>query len=81
MTDRSQIKKSGAEKGERPKFDQSVPQCYRNLIEKCLWQDPKERPSFDDIFNSLKNDPIFITEKVNKEDFNKYVNFVKSSTI
>lgn len=52
-------------------FDQSIPYCYRKLINKCCSYDPQERPHFSEIVRDLKNDPRFITKNVNEEDFLK----------
>ena len=60
----------------RPKFSDSVPESYRKLIEKCWATDPAKRPTFDEIVYHLKTDPEFITENVNKEEFESYVNFM-----
>ena len=38
--------------------------------------DPKERPTFDEIVYHLKSNPDFITESINKEEFELYVNFL-----
>lgn len=56
-----------------------VPESYRKLIEKSWAQDPSERPTFDEIVFQLKSDPEFITEKVNKEEYEKYINFVEKA--
>lgn len=74
--DKNEIKKSVTEKGQRPKFNEIVPSCYRQLIEKCWSQDPSLRPSFDEISNELKTNSNFITEKVNKDEFLKYVQYI-----
>ena len=52
----------------RPKIDESIPECYKKLIEACWSQDPNDRPSFEDIVTLLKTNTDFITEKVNKDD-------------
>ena len=40
-----------SEKGIRPIFETKIPSCYQNLIEKCWSQNPKERPTFDEIMS------------------------------
>lgn len=62
--------------GNRPEIDSNVPVSYRSLIEKCWAQDPKNRPTFDEILNELVNDPGYLTESVNKKEFFNYVNYI-----
>lgn len=66
-------------KGIRPKIDDYVPLSYKNLIERCWDQDPKKRPSFDQIVEELKTDEDFITEFVEQEDFFDYVEYIENS--
>ena len=64
--------------GERPEIDSSVPDCYRDLIESCWSQNPKDRPSFEEIVKNLRMEENnqFITELVNEIDFWNYVDFI-----
>lgn len=62
--------------GFRPKIDEIVPDCYRELIEDCWSQDPKERPTFDEIVDRLRNNHDFITSLVDENEFNEYVDFI-----
>lgn len=55
--------------GEMPQFSDSTPPAFCELITKCWDQNFNNRPSFDEIVNSLRNDDRFITEKVDKEQF------------
>lgn len=64
------------ESGARPSFIKQVPDCYKRLIEKCWAQDPKERPTFEYIVNELRNNPEFITENVNKEEYDNYIQMI-----
>lgn len=57
----------------RHQFSEDIPVCYKQLIEKCWSFDPKERPTFDEIYYHLKTNPDFITESINKEEFESYV--------
>lgn len=68
-------------KGKRPELNNKIPECYKNLICQCWSQNPDERPSFDKIVRSLKEDPNFITEKVNKEDYYYYIKYIENSHI
>ena len=63
----------------RPKINDSVPSCYRNLIEKCWSEKVEERPTFDEIIETLEKDPNFITETVDKSEYLNYINFIKMS--
>lgn len=48
----------------RPKFNNNIPDCYRDLIEKCWQSDASERPGADEITQILKTNPDFITHNV-----------------
>lgn len=62
-----------------PTFDDSFPACYKQLIEKCGSKTPEERPNFGEIVEEIKKNPEFITEGVNKSDFQIYCDFVDSN--
>ena len=64
-------------KGIRPEFNFSVPTSYRRLIEKCWSYDPTDRPTFDDIVSSLKNDSGFITDCVDAGNYLNYIDFIE----
>ena len=63
----------------RPTFNESVPCCYRKLIEKCLAHEPKERPTFDEIIYHLKTNSEFINENIDKEEYLNYINFIEKA--
>ncbi|KAK8896174.1 hypothetical protein M9Y10_014068 [Tritrichomonas musculus] len=65
----------------RPKINETVPFAYKTLIEKCWSQNPKERPTFDDIVYDLKTNKDYITNDINEEDYKKYVNFIETQII
>lgn len=67
-------------KGLRPSFIHPVPECYKNLIRKC-WEfsNPTEVPTFDEIVYHLRTNQDFLTDKVNKEEFFKFVDFIDKS--
>lgn len=67
------------QKNRRPKFDKNIQLCYRNLIVNCWQSNPLDRPSASEIVETLKSDPNFITENVNKDEFLKYVEYLESS--
>lgn len=68
-----------SQKGIRPEFKNEIPECYQNLIKSCWSQQPENRPTFDEIVEQLKNDPAFITENVDKDDFHSYIEFLDAS--
>lgn len=63
----------------RPKMPDNIPSVYKKMIENCWEQSPELRPSFEEIANDLKTNPDFLTEKVDKEEFNRYIEFVENS--
>ena len=60
----------------RPQFKDSIPECYRKLIEKCWSDDPVERPTFDEIVYHLRTNSDFINEKINKEEYYNYIKYI-----
>ncbi|KAK8843097.1 hypothetical protein M9Y10_025288 [Tritrichomonas musculus] len=63
----------------RPDIKKQVPEAYKDLIVKCWSQNPSDRLTFQEIVYLLENDSSFLTNDVNKEDFRKYVDFIKHS--
>ena len=59
----------------RPSFDESIPDCYRCLIESCWSQDPSERPTFEEIVEILKSDKYAIEEFGMKTDLDELHNY------
>ena len=47
-------------KGDRPKFDGSVPNCYKKLIESCWSHDENKRPTFEKVVEILENDEFIL---------------------
>lgn len=60
----------------RPEFKRPIAKCYQQLIEKCWSDDPNERPSFAQIVEELKNNPEFITDTVDKEEYFDYIDYI-----
>ncbi|KAK8836698.1 hypothetical protein M9Y10_037635 [Tritrichomonas musculus] len=54
--------------GKRPKFDAPIHKAYKNLIERCWSQDPKMRPTFDQIVNELKTNSEFIIKEEDDDE-------------
>ena len=46
------------------------------MIERCWSQDPKDRPTFNEILEELKNNQDFITDLVDENEFINYVEFI-----
>lgn len=67
--------------GYRPEITDNIPECYQNLIKSCWSQSPEDRPSFEEIVNLLKNDPSFITDNINNDDYQSYINFLEESQV
>ena len=55
-----------------------IPDYYRDLIESCCSENPKNRPTFDQIVEVLESYPCFITENINEKLYRKYINYVKN---
>ena len=64
------------ESGKMPAFKENIPKAFQKLIDRCWSKNPLERPNFEEIVDSLKNDPEFIFEGVDKEEYFNYINFV-----
>ncbi|KAK8839039.1 hypothetical protein M9Y10_032505 [Tritrichomonas musculus] len=68
-------------KAGRPEIKNNVPCCYCSLIESCWAQDPKDRPTFDQIEYLLKTEKDFLGENVDKEKFLSYVRSIEESNV
>ena len=55
----------------------AIPDCYKNLIEKCWDQNPSNRPTFDQIVSELKNNEEFITDLVEEDDYMQYAEYIE----
>ncbi|PKY53469.1 kinase-like protein [Rhizophagus irregularis] len=54
-------------RGERPEIPKGIPQCYTNLMKRCWDEDPNERPSTSEVFDTIK-DWIYFLDKKKIED-------------
>lgn len=59
-------------------FNQEIPEKIQNLISQCLKEKEDERPSFNDIFNSL-SDFILHSEKVDVDEVKKYLKIIEKN--
>lgn len=62
--------------GDRPKFNSTVSEPYKSLIEKCWSQEPSERPTFDQITDELKTNPDFITDLIDENEYLSYIDYI-----
>lgn len=65
--------------GIRPEFPAGVPEQTQKLISSCWSQEPKDRPSFDEIFNALSNDRTCIGEDVDEDEVDEYLEGLKEA--
>ena len=61
----------------RPLFNKEIPHIIKNLITRCWSEDPKQRPTFDQIIDELKNNKEYITSDVNRKEYSIYVNYIE----
>ena len=67
-------------KGNRPLFvNENDNDPYQNLIRKCWSNDPKDRPTFNEIVEELKSNQNFITSDVNEKEYKMYVDYIEKS--
>lgn len=62
--------------GRRLPFRNEIPECYKDLIERCWAQDPDQRPTFDEIVTLLRENEEFVTETVNADEYFNYRDFI-----
>jgi hypothetical protein len=67
---------NACERVESPGF---VPTFIYVLIELGLSADPRERPSFDDIFEALEGNAFMIADGVDSDEVSAFVSLVESS--
>ncbi|KAK8838600.1 hypothetical protein M9Y10_033232 [Tritrichomonas musculus] len=63
-------------KGERPKFNDMIPDAYKDLIDRCWSQEPLKRPTFDQIVEELRSNPDFITDLVDEGQYMSYIDYI-----
>lgn len=61
----------------RPEFKCPIADCYKDLINRCWSDDPKQRPTFEEIVFELKNNSDFITETVDANEFHNYIDYTE----
>ena len=73
MSDYSRIYNEVVIKGNRPNISRKIQNCYKIMIEDCWAQNPRDRPSFDDIVDSLENNQDFISLDINENEYREYM--------
>ena len=63
--------------GKRPEFTKGITKKMRKLLNRCWCQDPKERPSFDVIFNEISKDFSYLNEDVDEDEINDYLRILE----
>ena len=63
-------------KGYRPTFSESVPLNLQSLLSRCWSENPKERPSFKEIFDILLCEIQLNEESIDKEEIMKYLSIL-----
>ncbi|KAK8880693.1 hypothetical protein M9Y10_003378 [Tritrichomonas musculus] len=79
LTNSSMILKEVVQNKKRPEFDENIPECFKNLIEKCWSDDPNDRPTFEEIIHTLRTDSNFFTSTVNPSDYHKNIGMIDES--
>lgn len=65
--------------GQHPPINDSVPRCYKNLINKCWSTSPSDRPTFKQIVHEIETNKEFITNDIDENDFRNYIKLVNSN--
>lgn len=64
----------------RPKFEVNVKEPIQKLIEECWSDDPKDRPSFDEIFDKIATKSDYFLDGVDENEFKTYVDEITGET-
>ncbi|KAK8871768.1 hypothetical protein M9Y10_007509 [Tritrichomonas musculus] len=64
--------------GHRPKFGGGVSKKMKNLLTRCWSDDPKSRPSFEEIFSEL-SDMSIIEETVDEEEVQAFLDMLEDA--
>lgn len=59
--------------GYRPKLSDGITQKMKDLLERCWSKEPRERPSFDEIFEKLSSDFTYFEESVDEDEIQEYL--------
>ncbi|KAH0788075.1 TKL family protein kinase [Histomonas meleagridis] len=72
-----QIMLGVTQNNQRPPLPDDVPDGLRQLIENCWENDPKDRPTFSEVFQSFKNHEAFF-ENTDFDKVDEIYNFIKN---
>lgn len=67
--------------GDRPKFTAPIKESLKNLIEQCWSHNPKDRPSFEEIFYKLAYDQNYYFNDIQFNEIMDYIDTIKSDLI
>lgn len=65
-------------KGKRYVIPENVPEFYASLIKRCWSNNPKERPTFDEIVDKLEESDEFILKGANVKEVHDYIEKIKN---
>lgn len=60
---------------------QSATEKMQDLISKCWSNDPKERPSFAEIFDLLSSNLTYFSEDVDKDEVSRYIEILNKTKV
>lgn len=63
--------------GRRPRFVDGITDPMKDLLSRCWQEDPKRRPSFEEIFNELSSNFYYLDEDVDEYEVNDYLDLLK----
>lgn len=57
--------------------NQTIPNVLQDLIERCLKEDPNQRPSFEQIINEFNTNKEFITDMIDEKQYRSYIELIE----
>ena len=64
----------------RPSLPDDIPENMQDLLQRCWSQDPKERPSFNEVFQLLSSDFSYSPEDVDNDEIENYLEMIAYSS-
>ena len=64
------------EEHKRPTIDENIPKCYKELIERCWSENPKDRPTFSSILKELRTNNEFINDSIDSSEYEQYIKYI-----